>query len=424
MKKVIKIKESDILGVINKLIKEETAGGEIKVSATSQIGQHPKFDGMRALIKELKAKVEAQLRGDIPYVIVSTPQAGTVKPSKNGNDLTLQVTLAPTKEEKRDWFFEIGVAIYSATDTESYSLVEGRVRTKAFDKAKESFVGVKPQTMFSNHFKLDGFTDLNAVDKTKQYKLIMCFLSGVRPEGYQEIGGADTTSTAVPDKKPDATSASTSTAVTAATTASNTTNTPAQATTTATPTQTTNTPTQTTPVGDQWDSNEDDIDGAHSVKKFVDKVQKQLEDMWSRGKNPVVENVTMTITKNADGGFSTRTNATIGESTDGKAWVGFESRGSGGDGYSERADDQYKGGRYDEKGRPVLDKNGKQINKGQSPTKKDGTLNPCYGKSLAQCMKDHLGAGDVKLVAKIEDTNIPFKQYFINFTKPQKFPAK
>lgn len=201
MSKVIKIKESDVFNIINKLIKEEVQGGQIKVSASSEIGTHPKFDGMRALIKELKSKVQSQLRGSTPYVIVSTPQDGTVKPSKSGNQLTLEVTLAPTKEETRDWFFEIGVAIYSATDSESYSLVEGKVRTMAFDKAKQNFVGVRPQTMFANHFTLNGFTNLNTVSPEKQYSIIFHFLSGVRPEGYQEITNTDST-TSTPEKKP------------------------------------------------------------------------------------------------------------------------------------------------------------------------------------------------------------------------------
>ena len=68
----------------------------------------------------------------------------------------------------------------------------------------------------------------------------------------------------------------------------------------------------------------------------------------------------MTVSKNANGSYTTKTKANIKESKDGMAWVGFESRGSAGEGYKERADDQYNGGRYDDKGRPVL-KDGKPL---------------------------------------------------------------
>jgi hypothetical protein len=65
----------------------------------------------------------------------------------------------------------------------------------------------------------------------------------------------------------------------------------------------------------------------------------------------------------------------------------------------------------------------KQVNKGQAEKKADGTKNPCYGKSLMDCMKlPQIGGEDVKLAATIEDSKFPFKQYFVIFTKPEKFP--
>jgi hypothetical protein len=177
------------------------------------------------------------------------------------------------------------------------------------------------------------------------------------------------------------------------------------------------------PIVKEWPSS--DIDTAHAVKPFLTETQKGLEEMWKNGKNPIVENIKMTITKASGGSFKTRVTADIVESKDGKAWVGIDSRGSAGRGYVERADDQYMGGRYNEKGEPVLDGDGNQVNKGQAKTKSDGSANPCYGKSLIECMKlPQVGGDDVKLAATIEDANFPFKQYFVIFTKPGKFPPR
>ena len=402
MSKVIKIKESEVFDVITKIISEQ-AGNEIKVSATSDLGSHPDFTGVKSLLVQLRKNVETALRGKTPYRIKTNSEQGTVAPTKQGNALRLEVTLIPCEESKRHWFFDGAAAIYSYVNTTSISLVDSKVRMAVMDKAQANFIGVQPQELYPNHIGLGKFTGLNPQSPEKVYQLILKFLVGSRPGGFYEVGDdedaskktaeplATTTSATAPDKKAEA---------------------PAEK------PQATN---EEKPVGADWDAN--DIDSAHNVKTFIADVQKELEAMWKNGKNPVITDITMTVVKNGDGSYSTKANAKIEESTDGKAWVGIESRGSAGEGYVERSGDQYNGGRYDTKGRPVLAK-GKQINQGQSPVKKDGSPNPCYGLSLKDCMIKHAGAGEVNLVATIEDASIPFKQYFVNFTKPQKFPPR
>jgi len=422
MSKLIKIKESEVFRVITKIINEE-AVGEIKVTATNDLGTHPEFKGLKTLLAQLKSNVQTALRGKLPYRIKSNGDDGTVRPIKQGNALGLEVTLVPCEPSKRDWFFDGAAAIYTYINTTSFSLVEGKVRMAAMDKAKNSFIGSQPQELYPNHIGLGKFTGLNTVEPDKKYQLILKFLVGSRPGGFYDVD--DEESVATSGEKIEPTAASTPAEKTQATVASTpaekTQATAAAATVTSSDKKSEATNESGKPVSAGWEG--DNIDDAHNVKPFVANIQKELEDFWKRGKNPIVEDIEMTVSKNANGSYTTKTKANIKESKDGMAWVGFESRGSAGEGYKERADDQYNGGRYDDKGRPVL-KDGKQVNKGQSANKKDGTPNPCYGKSLAKCMQDHVGAGEVKLVATIEDVSIPFKQYFVTFTKPQNFPPK
>lgn len=411
MKKVIKIKESEVFGMITKIINEQSVG-EIKVRASSDLGTHPNFDGLKTLLSQLKNNVQAALRGKIPYRIKSNENDGTVRPMRQGNTLMLEVTLIPSEEAKRDYFFDGAAGIYSYINTTSISLVEGKVRMAAMDKARASFIGSKPQELSPNHIWLSKFTGLNTLSPEKVYQLMLKFVCGPRPGGFYDVSDEE--------------SPSSSGEMVASATQTNTTNPVEPGKKVEISPEKKQVAGEEKSVDEDFNSSGDNaLDDAHNVKEFIAKVKTDLEDMWKRGKNPIVTDITMAIAKGGDGGYSTKLNAKIEESTDGKAWVGIESRGSAGNNYVERADDQYNGGRYDNKGRPMIDKaTGKQINKGQGEMKKDGSRNPCYGKSLVKCMQDHVDAGEVKTLGPIEDASIPFKQYFVNFTKPKTFPAR
>jgi hypothetical protein len=417
MSKVIKIKESKVLDLITKIITENTVG-EIKVTASSDLGTHPEFKGLKTLLAQLKTNVQTALRGKIPYRVKTTSDEGTVTPKKQGNALVLEVTLIPCEQEKRHWFFDGAAAIYSYVNTTSFSAVEGKVRTAAMNKAETSFIGSQPQEAYPNHIGLSKFTGLNTNEPEKVYQLILKFFVGKRPGGFYDVGD---------DESGDQKLAGQDSALKDTETVANaTTNAAAVA-------QNNNTGSEKESSGDALKSVEEEwtsttIDLAHAVKPFLTETQKGLEEMYKKGKNPTVENIVMTITKSPGGSFKTRVTADIVESTDGKAWVGIDSRGSAGKDYVVRADDQYLGGRYDKDGKPVMEldpetKEMKQVNDGQRKYKKDGTDNPCYGKSLINCMKlPQVGGEDVKLAATIEDPKFPFKQYFVIFTKPEKFP--
>lgn len=400
MKKIKKIKESRVLDIINKLINEQT-GGEIVVEAIGSFGDAPKFDGLRTLMRDLKSRVERALRGTTPYII--KPQSnGMIAKAKRttGNELSLSVTLAPAKEEDRHWYFDGAIAIYSTITQDNTDYIKSTLLSKVGEKMK-GFSGSEKTAinLGRNHLGLDSFGALDPANPDKRFKMFIHYAAAKRPFGYDDVTGDNE-----PEVKVDNPAA-----------------------------PIVNTPTNnTTPAAEEpenisGDFTSDNGDDAHNFKELEKKLEVTLKEFYDKGKNPKIVSIKANITQSG-GSFTTKYEAKIEESNDGKAWMGFTSRGSMGPNYAERADDQYYGGRYDEQGNPVMTtdpETGKkvQLNIGQGKKKKDGTPNPCYGISLAQCLKTQLKAGDVELIATIEDKRVPFKQYFVQFTKPKEYPA-
>ena len=157
---------------------------EITITAISEIGTYPEFKGLTILLDQLKENVVYALTGKTPYRIKSNIDDGTVKASKKGNKLMLEVTLIPCEESERHYFFDGAAGIYSYINTTSFSSVEGKVRKAVMEKANVSFSGTQPQEAYPNHIKLKDFTNLNTVEPNKEYKLILKFLVGKRPGGY------------------------------------------------------------------------------------------------------------------------------------------------------------------------------------------------------------------------------------------------
>jgi hypothetical protein len=193
MSKVIKIKESEVFGVITQIINEQSAS-EIKVTASGELGTYPEFGGLKTLLAQLKNNVQKALRGNIPYVIKSNEALGTILPRKVGGTLSLTVTLIPSEESKRHWYFDGSAGIYSYINTTSISAVNAKVRMSVMDKAQAGFVGSSPIEIYPNTFGLSSFTNLNPAEPNKQYSIILKFLVGLRPGGFYEVG----------DEEPDA----------------------------------------------------------------------------------------------------------------------------------------------------------------------------------------------------------------------------
>ena len=142
---------------------------------------------------------------------------------------------------------------------------------------------------------------------------------------------------------------------------------------------------------------------------FIRYIQNSL---YNAGVNPKITSLTVTISKNGSK-YKTEYTAIVDRSSDGKAWMGFGTKGSCGvatceDGrtldYITRADGQYNG---------------------TTDTCIVAATSPCYGKSMEQCFKDSATtkAVDWDLILTYQNTALQFKQYFVQFTKSDK-PAK
>ena len=128
-----------------------------------------------------------------------------------------------------------------------------------------------------------------------------------------------------------------------------------------------------------------------------DKVTSVLEEMYKKGINPEVKEVVVDM--NADT-MTVNWKVVIGESNDGKAWLGFTSRGSAGATAYDRANGKHVGQDFD----TVLSKIRKAT--GEPNAEMELLLDHLYNldknkKSLGKC---------------------PTRQLFYKYTKPNKFP--
>lgn len=135
-----------------------------------------------------------------------------------------------------------------------------------------------------------------------------------------------------------------------------------------------------------------DADSAHKFNNLEKELEVVLTDAYNSGYNPKITNISVSIKKN-NNTFTTTYRLTVDNSNDGRSWMGFTTRGSIGSDYENRADGQING---------QGDKN---------------------GKSLVEKLKS-IGAGEIEYIAgtPIIDRTVPFKQYFVQFTKPNKYP--
>jgi hypothetical protein len=367
MKKVIKIKESNILDIIEKIISEQTqpAAQSIPVVVSDQLGTSPNFDGLKTLIKTLKNDVEKALRGSTPYKIKTNNPGGVAKASIQGTNLKLTLTLESCKEEERDWYFDLALSIYSQVNSNAENVLTAKVMDKAAEKSR-AFTGArgKIKVLGRNHIQMDQLPNLDPNDPQKTYNLYIMFISGGRPEGYQRA-----------EVEPDGQAAQVQ---------------QQQQTPPITQTASTTNETVTKSVSGTFTSN--DGDTAHNFKNLEDKLGPVLKEVYDMGINPKITNISARITKSEGNQFTTSYSATVGKSNDGKAWMGFTSRGSFGTDYEKRADGQIEGS-----------------------TNLDG-------RSLEEKLKTNLGAGEMEIITTYKDSSVPVKQYFVQFTKPKEFP--
>lgn len=139
--------------------------------------------------------------------------------------------------------------------------------------------------------------------------------------------------------------------------------------------------------------------GSKVVGGMNDKVRAKLEELYKQGINPEVKDVWINMDANK---MEVRWKVKIAPSRDGKAWVGFTSRGSAGAGAYDRAVGIAQGQDFDS----VLDKVRKSTNEPQAEMKL--VLDYLYN---LNDKKETLG-------------KCPTRQLFYKYTRPNKYPKQ
>lgn len=356
-KNIIKIRRNELLNIIQKVINEETSNDkEITISGSFGQSFH-KFSDLGDFVKKITDTVNKELQGDTPYIVRRIQKAGAAgiisNHGKSGNELSISINLIPVKEEERHYFFTCSAAIYS--EAADFNLLVSEVRNNAALKSR-LFTSKTRMSLGLDLLDLSAFDNLNPDELNKKYKLLLAYFVGTSPQvmtpSQRGATAAATTQTTEPVK--------------------------------------TESKKVTKNVSGSFTSN--DGDSAHNFKELETKLGQVLVEMYNSGINPKIKTIDASITK-SDNQFTTTYNATVGNSTDGKAWMGFTSRGSFGTDYKKRADGQISGSENADK------------------------------RSLEDKLKT-IGAGDIEVITTYEDPSVPVKQYFVQFTKPKEYPAK
>jgi hypothetical protein len=402
MKKVYQIKESEIFKIITNLISEEAESNK-NVSVKGSVGQSPKYDGLKTLFKSFKNAVQAELRKETPYCVVN----GSTKVSRGGgNDIALSLTLEKCKEEERHWFFDLAGAIYSYDYSQNSSNTRAAVFRALGDKAK-MFTGTKDggiRILKTNTVGLTGIKGIDTKNPEKEYTLHAGYVVGIKADDYSELGPEETP--AVTPSKVDPPKLDSAATVDASNPTTTTKSEEPPATQTSNNTELTKTNENVTvPISGTFNS--DNGDTAHNFKNLEKKLTGEkdengkyktkgvLQELYEKGINPKILDISATIVKKGNQ-FTTTYKATVGPSNDGKAWMGFTSRGSfgtaNGKNHIVRADGQIS-----------------------------GTEN-ADGRSLEEKLKS-IGAGEIEYIGEpYLDNKVEVKQYFVQFTKPKEFP--
>jgi hypothetical protein len=317
MKKVYQIKESEIFKIINNLISEENQSNHT-VYASGTIGQSPKYDGLKALFKKFKQAVEAELRSGIPYCVVNG--STKVERGSGANEIMLKVTLEPCKEEEKHSFFDLAGAIYSYDYSQNSSNTRAAVFRALGDKAK-MFTGTKEggvRILKTNTVGLVGIKDIDPKNPEKQYTLHIGYVVGIKADDYSELDPLEKPAEA-PKSDTDTSLATKPLSVTFAgkTSYDAASDSKAKA-------------ELNEIVKDEYTAtNCDELHAFQSTSGKVIgnmnvKVGDKLKELYDNGYNPMVTKVDVTVS-----GMTVGWKCKIENSKDGKAWVGFTSRGAG-----------------------------------------------------------------------------------------------
>jgi hypothetical protein len=381
-KNIIKLTQEDLFKILDNVISEQTAN-DVPIIISGEIGQASDgFAKLKTFVDDLISKVNSQLQGETPYTIrlikKQTHVGISSENGKSGEKFYMKFNFVPSEEAKRHFYFTCSVAIYSSAA--EFTSLDDEVYRRAVRKT-DSWPAEKIYQMGMDLIDLSSFVDLDISDPNKKYKLLFRYLVGSKPRQAEVPAGSEVT----PEQKPaEQKPAEQKPAEQKPAEQKPAEQKPAEQ----KPAEQRSSERRTQYISGMFESF--DGDTAHNFKNLEDKLGPVLKEFYDGGINPKITNITAKITKTGDK-FVTEYRATIQNSKDGKAWMGFTSRGSFGNGYIERADGQISG------------KNNKD------------------GKSLEEKLKG-IGAGEIETISIYEDSAVPVKQYFVQFTKPTEFP--
>jgi hypothetical protein len=363
--RIFKLTENQILDLVQKVITEQTANDK-PITISGSFGQAGnKFSALGQFVNKIIDTVNVELQGETPYIIRRVKKGSATgvisSHTKTGEEKSITINLIPSTEQKRYYFFTCSAAIYSEATDFNYLVSELRVNAA---KKSRLFMSETVYYLGLDTLDLSDFDNLNPQQPDKKYKLLLIYFAGTTAQG---LSGDNT----APE-------------VSAATTATE----PAK-------TEPVKTETKKVTRNISGSFTSTDGDSAHNFKVMETKLDNLLVEMYNSGINPKITAIDAKITVEGEQSktFTTKYSATVSNSPDGKAWMGFTSRGSFGSDYIKRADGQI-----------------------------DGSENK-DGRSLEEKLKS-IGAGDIELIKTYLDSKVPVKQMFYQFTKPEKYPAK
>lgn len=201
MKKIVKLKESKVLEIVNKIINEETAPGQpIAITASGTLGVAPTFEGLKQIQKDLRTKVTNALRGNTPYKIKTDNPDGLARCGKSGdNGFSMTITLIPAQEADRDWFFDTALGVYSYVNSGAVDIFRAKVNDLASRKGA-NFEGAenKVTVLAKNIIPFRNFTGLNPNEPDKEYKMFIVYIGAKKPDGYVPLYNDDDVKTTEP----------------------------------------------------------------------------------------------------------------------------------------------------------------------------------------------------------------------------------
>jgi hypothetical protein len=180
-KNIIKLKESQLNKIVQRVILEQTKNDEI-ITISGALGDtNDKFAGLKVFVKKVINTVNEKLK-EKPYIIRLIRKDSTVGIStengKSDNDFFMKINFVPVQEEKRYSFFTCAAAIYS--EASDFQILSAEVNSVLLEKRANWPSGQK-YSLGMDLFDLKDFAGLDANDLTKTYKLLFKYSAGTNP---------------------------------------------------------------------------------------------------------------------------------------------------------------------------------------------------------------------------------------------------